>query len=246
MATSVLPALTSKQKQRPGVLYPHAQWWFLLCMVATWVGFSQSYFAVIRTEPLLHHIHGALMGGWIATLIVQPLLYQRNRIQLHRTLGRWAVYLLVPGIVLCGFLMVRSMLNNTHLPPFIVNHLAFLDVTSLIQFPAFVALAVIYGRNVHLHARFIVCTVLLMMPPALARATQLLAFLHWPFAVHVNVAVGLMSLVLLLLMVDDARKGKVYLPYPVAFVLNTVVCVCANFANGWGWWHALAGVIRGA
>lgn len=244
MATSALTWFSGGQKTRPGVLYPHAQWWFALCLVMTWVGFSRSYFAQINTEPLLHHIHGALMGGWIATLILQPILYQQNRIKLHRTIGKWAVYLLIPAITVCAFLMVRNMFRTTHIPPFIVNHLAFLDVFGLLQLLAFIALAVVYARNIAIHARCITCTVLLLMPPALARATQLPGW-HVPFAVHVNLAMGLMSFVLLVLIGDDWRKGKIYPVYPAALVLNTGIGIAANFANGWAWWHALATWIKG-
>ncbi|MEK6397527.1 MAG: hypothetical protein V4734_05525 [Terriglobus sp.] len=244
MATSTLSWFSGGQKTRPGVLYPHAQWWFALCLVMTWLGFSRSYFAVITSEPLLHHIHGALMGGWIVTLILQPILYQQNRIRLHRTIGKWAVCLLIPAIAVCGFLMVRNMFRTTHIPPFIVNHLAFLDACSLIQLPVFVALAVIYARNLNIHARCIAYTVLMLMPPALARATQLPGW-HVPFALHVNFAMGLMSLVLLVLIADDWRKGKIYWVYPVGFVLNTVAAIAANYANGWAWWHAVATWIKG-
>ncbi len=245
MATSALSWFSGGQKTRPGVLYPHAQWWFLLCIVLTWVGFAQSYFAQIRTQPLLHHIHGALMGGWIVTLIVQPILYQQNRMKLHRTLGRWAVYLLVPGIVVCTFFMIRSMFRYTQIPPFIVNHLAFLDVCSLVLFPGFVALSILYARNTQLHARFIVSTVVLLMPPALVRAAPLLPFLRFSFRFNVNLMVGLMSFALLLLMVDDKRKGKLYAAYPIAFTANTIVCICANFAQNWHWWHTVTTWIKG-
>ena len=78
---------TSETPQRR-VLYPYAHWYFLAATAFTWLCFSRSYFAVVRTEPLLHHIHGALMGGWIGLLSVQPLLHQRGHIRLHRTLGR--------------------------------------------------------------------------------------------------------------------------------------------------------------
>ena len=97
-------------------------------MGITWLGFSRTYFSVVRTEPLLHHIHGAVMGGWIALLIVQPILYQQGRLQLHRTLGRWGVYLLMPAIVVCGVLMDRRMLRTHNAPPFVIDQLAFLDL----------------------------------------------------------------------------------------------------------------------
>jgi hypothetical protein len=222
------------------VLYPHAQWYFLAAMAITWLGFSRTYFAVVRTEPLIHHIHGALMGGWIALLIAQPMLYQRNRLQLHRTLGRWGVYLLMPAIVICGFLMDRRMLQTHNAPPFIIDQLGFLDITSLVMFPAFIILSIYYARNVGLHARYIVCTVLLLMPPAVARALFMVPGMD-SFQMNVNVAEALVDLVLVILMFQDKRRGRIPAPYPVAFVLFAVTGVASNYAKYWGWWHSFSG-----
>lgn len=244
MATITVP-LSNKTTPRTGVLYPHAQWYFLLAMSITWLGFARSYFIVIRTEPLLHHIHGALMGGWIALLIAQPILYQRGYMKLHRTLGRWGAFALVPAIVIVGFLMMRRMLVGHSVPPFIVDHLAFLDFTSLLLFPTYVGLAIYYGRDVQLHARYIVCTVLLLVPPALARALPILPVFRKSFQGDVNIAMGAMNVILLLLMASDARRGKVRSPYVVAFIATAVSAVAANFAKDWAWWHAFTGFVVG-
>jgi hypothetical protein len=54
-----------------------------------------------------------------------------------------------------------------------------------------------------------------------------------------------MSLILIVLLLDDARRGKVRAPYMVALVANTAVAVAANYARDWGWWHALtAWIVR--
>lgn len=234
--TTTLPVGT---RNRSGVLYPHAQWYFLAAIATTWLGFARSYFAVIRTQPLLHHIHGALMGGWILLLIVQPILYQRGKMYWHRVLGRWGVFLLAPAIVVVGFLMTRSMLIATAIPPFAVNHLAFLDITGFLLFGTYVGLAVYYARNVDLHARYIASTVLLMMPPAIVRAMPILPVFRKSFVADINLAMGLMSAILVALLIDDARRGKVRAPYMVALVANTAVAIGANYANDWAWWHAL-------
>jgi hypothetical protein len=241
MATATVP-LT---KTRSGVVYPHAQWYFLLAIVITWVGFAQSYFAVITTEPLIHHIHGALMGGWIALLIVQPILYQRGKMQLHRTLGRWGAFALIPAIEVVGVLVVRRMLAHpTGIPPFIVTHLAFLDANALIDIALFVGMAIYTARNVQLHARWISCTVVTMVPPALVRAMPILPVFRHNMLNDVNMAMGAMCVVFLVLMVDDWRKaGKVFSPYPVAMVCTAFAGFCANYAGGWGWWQSLTGWI---
>jgi len=226
------------------VLYPHAQWYFLAAMAITWLGFSRTYFAVVRTEPLLHHIHGALMGGWIALLVVQPILYQRGRIELHRTLGRWGVYLLMPAIVVCGLLMDRRMLVTHNAPPSIIDQLSFLDVTSLLMFPALIILSIYYARNLQLHARYIVCTVLLLMPPAVARALFMVPGMT-SFQVNVNVAEVLTNLVLLVLIVGDKLRGRIWSPYPMAMVAFTTTAVASNYAKYWAWWHSLSDWIAG-
>lgn len=226
------------------MLYPHAQWYFLAAMAITWLGFSRSYFGVIRSEPLIHHIHGALMGGWIALLVVQPILYQRGRIQMHRRLGRWGVYLLTPAIVICGLLMDRRMLQMHNAPPSMIDQLSFLDLTSLVFFPAFIALSVYFARNVQLHARYIVCTVLLLMPPALARALFMIPAMD-SFQVNVNTAEALVDVVLLILIAGDRRRGRIWAPYPLAFVLFGAAAVASNYAGQWGWWHVLSGWLAG-
>ena len=239
MAASTTATFSARRPVRSDVLYPHAQWWFLLAIVITWVGFARSYFSVIRAEPLLHHIHGALMGSWIAMLIVQPILYQKRQMTLHRLIGRVGAFVWVPAIVACGLLMIRSMYRGTGLPLSVVDQLGFLDLCGLIQFAVFVALAVGYRRNVQLHARYIACTVVLLIPPALVRAMFILPFLRFSFTFNVNLAMALMDGVLLILIADDLRLGRVRAAYPVALAANTVVALAANFAHGWRWWHAL-------
>lgn len=241
MATVAAPPLPAAQLRNPPsrILYPHAQWYFFAAMVITWLGFSRSYFAVVRSEPLLHHIHGALMGGWIAILILQPILYQRGKLQLHRTIGRWAVYLWVPAMVVCGLLMDRRMLRTHNAPPFIIDQLAFLDLTSLILLPIFIALSIVYARNIQLHARYIVCTVLLLIPPALARLLFVVPSMH-SFQRNVNTAEALMVLVLVILTADDKRRGRIWPPYPAAAVVFGIIAIAANYAKTWPWWHTLS------
>jgi hypothetical protein len=240
MATATAPL----NRTRSGVLYPHAQWYFLLALATTWLGFSRTYFAVARTEPLLHHIHGALMGGWILLLIIQPMLYQRGNIKLHRALGRWGVYLLMPAIVVCGALMDRRMIKLQNAPPFIIDQLSFLDLTSLLVFPILVLLSVRYAHNLQLHARFIVCTVLLFLPPALARALFFVPAMN-SFQVNVNTAEALVIAVLLVLIAGDWRRGKIWAPYPLAVAVFAAMTLASNYAKNWAWWHDLSAWIAG-
>ena len=237
VVSSFPPAVSPRR-----VLYPHAQWYFLAAMVLTWVGFSRSYFVVVRSEPLIHHVHGVLMGGWIGILVLQPILYQRKQLDWHRKVGKWAVYLWTPALVFCGFLMDWRMLKTHNAPPFIIDQLAFLDLLSLALFVVLIALSTIYARNLQLHARYIVCTVLLLLPPALARALFIIPAMH-SFRTNVNTAYGLIDVVLIMLMVDDKRRGRFWIPYPTAAVAFTAMALAGNYVQGWGWWRALTGIL---
>jgi hypothetical protein len=122
---------TAKRK----LLYPNASWYFALAVLVTWVGFSTSYFGRLQQTDIYHHIHGATAGLWMLLLIIQPILYQRGKIALHRKLGKISAIILVPLLVLGGIKMMHSMMQaKAHYPPDSVYTLAYIDVYSLFMF----------------------------------------------------------------------------------------------------------------
>ncbi len=145
------------------------------CIVVTWVGFSTSYFAKLKQTDIYHHIHGATAGLWMATLVAEPLLYQYGYLKLHRKIGYIAVYTLVPLLVLGGLKMMQLMvIGRAEYPPGAIYQLGWIDLTSLILFPVFVVLAIRNGRRLQLHARYMACTVLVLLPPAVTRVLFLI------------------------------------------------------------------------
>jgi hypothetical protein len=226
--------------RRDTLLYPNAQWYFLAAIVTTWIGFSHSYFLRIGHATIFQHVHGATAGLWMALLVLQPILYQRGLLQIHRKLGRLGVYVLVPLFVLGGALMVRNMVKHqTGVHPEAVYTLAYLDLWALVLFPLFVVLAIRHASDTGLHARYMACTVLELMPPALTRC---LTFIPWVDTItkSVDISYGLMIVILLLLLRDDLRKGRLRAPYLVALTLYLPMVLTMNHAAHWHWWHRLA------
>lgn len=131
-------------------------------------------------------------------------------------------------------------MHNT--PPSVVDQLAFLD---LVEFPAFVILSIYYARNVQLHARYIVCTALLFMPPALTLALFIFPQMR-SFQVAVNTAEALVIVILLMLIVSDWRQGKIWAPYPLALLVFTTLAIICNDARAWAWWHRLSEWMAGS
>ena len=221
------------------VLYPNAPWYFLAAIATTWIGFSR-YLLHIGHASITQHVHGASAGLWMLLLVLQPILYQRGALALHRRLGCLGVYTLVPLFVLGGALMLRNMIRlEAAASPVPVYTLAWLDLWALVLFPLFVVLAVRYARDTDLHARYMVCTVLELLPPAL---TRILVFVPWvdTIAKSVDIAYGLMVVILLLLLRDDQRKGRLRAPYLVALALYVPMLLTMNHAAHWPWWQRLA------
>jgi hypothetical protein len=233
-------AVAAPPSRDSGKLYPHAHWYFIAAIATTWVGFSRSYFMRLGSVTIYHHLHGAIAGLWIATLIVQPWLYQRGQLKLHRKIGYLAAYLLAPLMVIGGSVMLHLMLAHPEgYPPGAAYTLGFLDFLSLLEFPAFVILAIYFARDLALHARWIAGTVLLLLPPALTRAMFFLPFVR-SFGMALNLCYPVIEVILLLLIADDRRYGRIRAPYPIMLALTVLAHVTLNFAAGWGWWHQLA------
>jgi hypothetical protein len=223
------------------VLYPNAPWYFALAIVVTMVGFSKSYFGNIEKISIFHHIHGASATAWMLLLIIQPILYKQGKLALHRKLGWIAAFTAVPLLIICGLIMMHLMVgpNAKLYPPGIPYRLSFIDCYSLFMFLLLFGLSLKHGRNVHLHARYMACTVLSVLPPAITRVLFLIPWFD-SFNKTLNGSYIAVELVFLLLLADDKRQGKIRKPYVVGLLLTIVLHILMNYAGGWLWWqHAM-------
>jgi len=219
-------------------LYPHAAWYFAAGILITWLGFSRSYFARLGANDIYHHIHGATAGAWMTLLIVQPILYHKGKFTLHRKLGRVASSILVPLLVLGGLKMMHSMMNSaTFYPPGVAYQLAYADACSILFFLLFFSLSLYNSSDVHVHARYMACTILVLLPPAIVRA---FFFIPWfdGFTKALNAGYLLIELALVVLLLDDRRYGPIRKPYLVALLLFVSLHLTLNLVPHWDWWHA--------
>jgi hypothetical protein len=221
------------------ILYPYASWFFALAMLITWVGFSTTYFARLGASTAYHHVHGATAGLWIALLIVQPLLYKYGKLKLHRKLGWIASIILIPLLVLGGLKMIQMMIQRQDFyPPGEVYRLSFIDFYSLIQFLLFLGLSLYHGKRIHLHARYMACTVLTLLPPAITRLLFFVPFLD-TFTKTLNVSFACVEITVLVLILDDKKNGSFRKPYFFALVIFGLLHLLMNFAGGWAFWKSL-------
>jgi len=218
------------------LFYKNAYLYFILAMLVTVVAFIPSYFTRLRETDTGHHFHGITATLWLLLFIVQPFLYRRGLIKWHRSIGKIS-FILVPLIVVGGLTMIhRMLLAKANYPPQLPYQLAFIDFFTLALFILFFALAMVHRKNIQLHARYMVCTVLGPLIPALTRFLFLIPGID-SFNKSLNMSYVLIELVLLLLLSDDKRSGKIRSPYIIAIGLFITQHVLMNFAKEWAWWR---------
>jgi len=217
--------------------YSRAYIYFGLAFLITIAGFFPSYFSRLSETGGAHHFHGITATLWMLLLVVQPLLYRLDKIEWHRMLGRTS-FLLVPLIVIGGLIMVHMMLNDERYPGNMAYQLGFIDFFVIIMFVMFYVLAIKNVRDTQYHARYMVCTIFGPIIPAL---TRLLFFIPYvdSFGKSLNISYILVEIVLILLILDDKRRGRIRLPYILALGLMAVQHLMMNFAGNWAWWQWL-------
>ncbi|TVR54893.1 MAG: hypothetical protein EA421_07645 [Gemmatimonadales bacterium] len=217
--------------------YPRAWLYFGLALLVTLVAFYPSYFGRLHETGPWHHLHGVTATLWMTLLVVQPLLHRLGRWDWHRRLGRVA-FVLVPLVVLGGMVMVERMLNaEGRYPPGLPYQLGFIDFFVLTQFVLFFALAMKHRADMQLHARYMACTVVGPLIPALARLLPRFPGVE-TFQASLHLSYLLMHGVLVLLLLHDHRSGGVRLPYVLALGLMVAQHVLMTQAAGWEWWRA--------
>ncbi|HKB71331.1 MAG TPA: zinc ribbon domain-containing protein [Thermoanaerobaculia bacterium] len=156
--------------------------------------------------PLLLHVHGAVMTGWVVLLVVQSGLIVAHKVRWHRRVG-------VFGAVWAGLVVVFGSVTTLHAAAREVrNHTAFagsqivitsLDLVQMVLFAGLVGLAVRLRRRTDYHKRLMLLTIACMLPDALAR-------LPVHFMTNLLILRGLDGFVLLCLAIDTLRHRRLH------------------------------------
>jgi hypothetical protein len=151
----------------------HAHFYLLLLIPLVALAFWPAYFSVLRTAPIAFHVHGVTASLWILLLIAQSWTIHARRNALHRTIG-FTSFALFPLFVIGGLMvmqtMARSAVGGAH--PFYALYgarLAAIDVIATVGLAAFFYVALKRRRQVQLHARYMLATIIFLFSPILGR-----------------------------------------------------------------------------
>lgn len=227
---------------RPMPFYAHAPIYFSLLLLVAFIGFFPSYFGRLGQASLTQHMHGVTATLWLFLLIGQGWLMRQRKLQLHRAIGKASIVLALLFVV-SGLMMTRAMLTaDSPFAKMFGPRLAFIDLASVLFFMFAYGMAIHHRKNVQLHARYMVCTALPLLPPALARGLN--AFVlpaGSSFELSFHLAFGVAALIVVALIVDDWRKGKVYAPYPILLAVMLIMQASYEVSMSFAPW---AGAVR--
>lgn len=204
--------------------------WMAIALALMVAGFWPSFFARLGETDGPHLVHGATATAWMVIAVLQSWLISRRAVRQHRTIGRWLL-LLPPLIVVSGLQMIAVMLTESASPPLVSFKFAYLDTCGLVLFLAGIALAVRHARRheVALHQRWMVCTVLLALEPALERLyLTVLPGIVRDFDDALYVSLFTVEAILVLLIVRDWRAGRLSAPYSVLLAFFVIIHVTAT------------------
>ena len=161
-----------------------------------------------------------------------------RRMALHRALGNSSL-ILVLLFVVSGLLIVHDMLTRDgSFAKVFGPRLAFADLSTVLYFVFTYAMAIYYRNNVQLHARFMVCNALPLIPPALVRALH--GFLPaMTFNQRLHACFTVSELITLALPYNDTRPGKVRAPYLILLGVLLVQHASFVWALQFGPWRAV-------
>lgn len=155
-----------------------AHLWLLPLFPIILIGFWPGYFGRLGEAPFALHLHGITATLWIALVTFQAWTIASGRRGWHRMAGL-ALFLIVPVFVAGALLVMHEMarLAAAMSDPFHTEFgflLALDDLSAVLIMLALVHVALARRREIALHAGALVATVLLVLPPVLARILPLL------------------------------------------------------------------------
>ncbi|MBX9707138.1 MAG: hypothetical protein K2X61_04300 [Caulobacteraceae bacterium] len=153
--------------------YRHAVWALALLAPLILLAFWPGYFGTLNTAPFAFHAHGVTAVVWLGLVAFQSASAHWRSRAMHRAAGR-VLFVAVPLFVVGGVLVMHSMATKFALGeyPFysvLGARLGMHDVVSTTPMVGLVALALLNRRKAALHGGYMLATVLLVLPPVVAR-----------------------------------------------------------------------------
>ena len=223
--------------------------WFAIALGIGIGGFWPSFFSKLASTDIPHLVHGVSATLWMVLPVVQSWLIRRRRFQLHRRVGRVALVVLAPILVISGLHMVQLMvLRYQQIHAIRLLEFTLLDIGALTLFVVFLGLAVACIRRKDLdgHVRYMAGTVLLGLEPILERVFVYFVPGVPGFAEAAYYSLMTLEAALVVMLYLEWSRGRIRLPLTIALaffvtmhVFMRPVATTRTFAAFADWFAAI-------
>lgn len=197
-------------------LFHNSGFSFIILLFLAIIGFWQSYFSRLFSDiDNYTYFHAITMLLWVGMLITQAFLIRFKKRSLHRFIGKFS-YGLLPVLIISLILLAHSRIvigEDGILPTRLYT--LFLQLSLLAIFVIAYGLAIANRRTPALHARYMICTALTLIDPAVSRIPLNLPPLPFDYQV---LTFGLTDLVLIVLIITERgqKLGREVFPLMLA------------------------------
>jgi heme exporter protein D len=150
---------------------------YVLAVLGFWPSYFAKFFNGAGDFAFYFHFHAAMVTLWVFCLVIQPMLIRKKMLSLHRLIGK-ASYVIMPMLFLSVILLAHYRIPS-HIV--VINneknyglHL-FIPFKDLLVLGMMYTLAIRYRHNIHIHARAMVATGIVLLSQRLYASLELSA-----------------------------------------------------------------------
>ncbi len=222
----------------------HAHWYLLALFPLAALAFWPSYVSQLSTASMEVHAHGITATLWLMLLVAQSWTIHHGQRQTHRTLGVASLALfplfLVGGVGIF-FGMADRFVSGSPFHAMYAPRLAWLDFVAVGSFAYFYYEALKQRRKVHVHSRYLLATVLFLLPPIFGRLMAIPLGVRGPqdfakLGTGFQIANFLIAAIAFWLALRSGKHGR---PYALAGVMTIVAALLYQVVGGLPAWQAL-------
>ena len=201
-------------------MFRNSVFYFLALLGLVIIGFWQSYFSnYFGNIDRYTHFHAITMLLWVTMLITQALLIRYNNHSLHRFIGRLS-YGLFPLLVISLVLLAHNQLSGEGNDiPYFRYYVLFLQLSLLAIFIIAYGLAIANRKSPAHHARYMICTALTLIDPAVARIPLDLPTLPFTYQV-LTFSLTDLIIIVLIVMERKQKRGRFVFPFMLSIFLT--------------------------